>query len=282
VLAASAPAAARRRIALHASITEGALPVMGDRGRLEQALQQLLANALKFTPAGGRVSVSVRRDERDVTVAVEDTGDGIAPEFLPRVFDAFSQADASPTRRHGGLGVGLAITKAIVRQHGGELTADSPGSGRGARFAVTLPLVHEAPLDWPNDASDRVLSGYSVMVVDDDADTCDLLRCLLESFGARVAAFHSVPHALEGWDSARPHVLVSDIGMPEQDGYSLIRAVRSKPAAAGGAIPAVALTAFGCTRDRELALAAGFQVHLRKPVDPLRLVETIAGLTRGT
>ena len=290
-VAAVRPAADAKHVRLHTSI-DTTPAVNGDPGRLQQVLWNLLTNAIKFTPPSGIVTVLAREIERDgtrsVEISVTDSGQGIDAKFLPFVFDRFRQADASTTRRHGGLGLGLSIVKSLVEMHQGSVEALSNGEGRGATFIVTLPLAdtptgapptslehpHQEP--QPQDASS--LAGLRVLVVDDEADARTLARRVLEERGAEVVAVGSAAEALEAVDgNAALSVLVSDIGMPEHDGYELITRMRAMPGNAGR-IPAIALTALARDEDRKRTLLAGYQVHISKPVDPAELVTVIASL----
>jgi PAS domain S-box-containing protein len=270
--------------------------VFGDPDRLQQVVWNLLSNAIKFTPKGGRVQVRLTRINSHVEITVSDTGAGIRPEFLPYIFDRFRQADSTITRAHGGLGLGLAIVRHIVELHGGTVRAESPGVGQGATFTVQLPImvVHARGETDPSlpaylapaaDVSmDRLpmLNGLEVLVVDDEADTRDLLTTVLERCDAKVVAVASAAEALEALRWLKPDVLVSDIGMPDEDGYALIRKVRALPPEQGGRIPAVALTAHARVEDRMRALSAGYQMHVAKPVEPTELVTIIASLVGRT
>lgn len=286
-IAAVRPAADAKGVRLHAAIGPTP-PVNGDAGRLQQVLWNLLSNAIKFTPANGKVGVLAREISREgtrsVEISVSDTGQGIDPRFLPFVFDRFRQADASTTRRHGGLGLGLSIVKSLVEMHQGSVEARSAGAGQGSTFVVCLPLA-ETTADM---ALDRVgqepaqaacsLAGLRVLVVDDEADARTLARRVLEESGAEVLTVSSAAEALELVDgNGELSVLVSDIGMPEHDGYELITRMRAMPGTAGR-VPAVALTALARDEDRKRTLLAGYQVHISKPVDPAELVMVIATL----
>jgi signal transduction histidine kinase/CheY-like chemotaxis protein len=288
-MAAVRPAADARSVRLHASIGPTGV-VNGDPGRLQQVLWNLLSNAIKFTPPNGLVTILAREKEntaeRSVEISVSDTGQGIDPKFLPFVFDRFRQADASTTRRHGGLGLGLSIVKSLVELHEGSVEAYSEGEGRGATFIVRLPLaeshlnaqisVDPAKPSPIHDTSS--LAGLRVLVVDDEADARTLARRVLEERGAEVVAVGSAAEALEAVDDHQDlNVVVSDIGMPEHDGYELITQVRAK-AGSAGRIPAVALTALARDEDRKRTLLAGYQVHISKPLDPAELVTVIAML----
>ncbi len=268
--------------------------VLGDPNRLQQVIWNLLSNAIKFTPSGGRVSIHLDSDGMQAQIQVSDTGKGISAEFLPHVFEYFRQADSSTTRTQGGLGLGLAIVRHLVELHGGTVSASSPGVGKGATFTVTLPLkIDRTQL---KDAERVLLSGDSaqmlnnpsvlegkrVLVVDDDADTRDFYTTVLEECGACVTAAASVSDALEALKRQRPDVLVSDIGMPSEDGYTLIGKVRALESEGGKYIPAVALTAYAREVDRQKAIATGFQEHLPKPVEPAELVAVVAHLVGQT
>jgi signal transduction histidine kinase/ActR/RegA family two-component response regulator len=259
-------------------------PIAGDPARLQQVVWNLLSNALKFTSKGGRVNVTLRRAGSHAEIVVEDNGAGIRPDFLPHVFDRFQQADASRTRRFGGLGLGLSIAKNLVESHGGTVRAESDGDGRGATFTVAIPLAAppnlgaEAlePMPAAPSAEDISLANVRVLVVEDDHDAAEFVRNLLAMYGAEVVIATSAHEALERLADARPDVLVSDIGLPEMDGYQLIERIRAKPLSEGGGIPAVALTAFARTEDRTRALRAGYQAHVAKPVESAELVATVA------
>jgi CheY-like chemotaxis protein len=245
----------------------------------------LLSNAVKFTPEGGRVRVTLARADGQVVVTVRDDGKGISAEFLPFLFERFRQADSSSTRVHGGLGLGLAIVRHLVELHGGSVRAESAGEDQGALFVVTLPGIPSVPTaDLPVD-EDRepletpALDGLRVLVVDDEADARDLVTTLVETSGAHVRTAGSVSEALAILERSPIDLLVSDIGMPEQDGYALIRAVRARERGTAQ-LPAVALTAYAREEERTKALAAGFQVHVAKPFDPPELLSRIADLAR--
>jgi PAS domain S-box-containing protein len=273
--------------------------VTGDASRLQQVLWNLIGNAIKFTPRGGRVQVLLERVNSHIKVSVIDTGEGIRADFLPHVFDRFRQADASTTRSHGGLGLGLSIVKQLVELHGGSVRAKSKGPGEGSTFAVALPItvLHPEPGDGPSArihpratpgiTADRMhnvdLAGVHVLVVDDEPDARTLIRRLLEDGKATVMTAENADRAIEMLREQRPDVLVSDIGMPGEDGYSLIRRVRALGAANGGDVPAIALTAFARSEDRVRAVVAGFQMHVAKPVEPaelLTMVESLASSRR--
>ena len=288
VMNAVGPTAESKNIRLQKAIDPQTGPVLGDPDRLQQVIWNLLSNAIKFTPKGGRVDVRLERINSHVQITVSDTGAGIPTEFLPLVFAPFRQADGSTTRAQGGLGLGLSIVRHLVELHGGTVQADSRGVGRGATFTVRLPAsaVYERRDKADGSAShshDRFeeLEGLKVLVVDDDADTRELLKAVLGSRGAEVSAAGSAREALELFETLRPAVLVSDIGMPGEDGYDLIRKVRALPAERGGRTPAVALTAYAGAEDRARAFLAGYQVHVPKPVEPKELMGVVASLARG-
>jgi PAS domain S-box-containing protein len=289
-LASVRPAAEAREVRVERTLDPGAGPVLADPGRLEQIVVNLLGNAVKFTPRGGWVEVGLEEGEGEVRIQVRDGGEGIEPELLPHVFDFFWQADASTTRRQGGLGLGLAIVRQLVELHGGAISAASPGKGGGATFTVSLPLLQpqQATQEHPvvaaepagRGAREAPLAGLRVLAVEDDEATLDALTELLSLQGAEMAAAASVNQALGLLGDFVPDVLVSDIGMPERDGYDLIREIRALGYDAED-LPAVAVTAFASPEDRRRALAAGFQVHLAKPVDPHELTDVIAGLAKS-
>ncbi|HVT89055.1 MAG TPA: ATP-binding protein, partial [Tepidisphaeraceae bacterium] len=265
-------------------------PIAGDPNRLQQIIWNLLSNAVKFTSRDGKVDVLLERVNSHVQITVSDTGQGISPEFLPHVFDRFRQADSSTTREFGGLGLGLAIVKQLVELHGGNINVASGGKGLGATFTVTLPLAAmrhgDEPREHPTSSNIGVsaglegisLKGVKVMVVDDEHDARQLIQRLLVEREADVLVAESASRALEILQDESPDVLLSDIGMPQMDGYEFIRKVRSLPFEKGGRTPAVALTAFARSEDRTRAMMAGYQVHLAKPVEPQELVATVASI----
>jgi signal transduction histidine kinase/ActR/RegA family two-component response regulator len=261
--------------------------VSGDAGRLQQVVWNLLSNAVKFTPRGGRIDVALELVGSVARITVRDTGIGIKPQFLPHVFDRFTQADSTSTRRHGGLGLGLAIVRQLVEVHGGTVRAESSGEGRGSEFSVMLPIralaegneiLKRQPSTLRGDQS--VLHGLRILVVDDEEETRWLLRLALTQRGAQVRVCSSAEEALKAIEEWKPSVLVSDIGMPGEDGYSLIRKIRAAERDRGETLPAVALTAFAQKEDRTRALAAGFQLHVPKPVEVSELTKAIAALAR--
>jgi len=255
----------------------------------------LLSNAIKFTPKGGRVEVRLECADSYAEITVSDTGQGIRPEFLPHVFDRFRQANGSSTRQHGGLGLGLAIVRYLVELHGGKIQAESQGDGQGSIFRVKLPMMSTRGLQEAS-ASDAIerrraiagydelleclptLNGLQVLIVDDEGDARDVVTMTLERGGVDTRAASSVQEAVELLETWRPDVLVADIGMPGEDGYALIRRVRSLPAERGGRTPAMALTAYARTEDRVRILSSGYQLHVTKPVEPVELMAAVASL----
>jgi PAS domain S-box-containing protein len=280
------PAAEARGVELIPAIDATAGLVRGDPSRLQQIVWNLLSNAVKFTPRGGAVRITLRRVDQSAQIAVTDTGIGIDPRFLPHVFERFRQADASTTRRFGGLGLGLGIVRHLTELHGGNAEALSEGEGKGATFTITIPVASTAASLGPHSPSlpepaerEVSLTGLRVMLVEDDPDARDLITRILRDRGAAVSPAASAAEALDAFDAVRPAILISDIGMPDQDGYSLIARVRQRDADQGGQVPAVALTALARPDDRRRALSAGFQVHVAKPVEAEELVTVIARLT---
>ncbi|MBD1821132.1 PAS domain S-box protein [Cyanobacteria bacterium FACHB-DQ100] len=271
-------AAESKNIQIQAQFEANMGSVLGDAGRLQQVVWNLLSNALKFTPTGGQVEIQLTKIGSQAQIQVRDTGKGIKPEFLPYVFDTFRQADSSTTRTFGGLGLGLAIVRHIVELHGGSVKAESLGEGQGAIFTVQLPLLSEASPEIKTKTAPQpalALAGLRVLVVDDEADTLELSQFILETAGAIVIPAVSAANALQQFEQAQPDVLVSDIGMPQMDGYTLISQIRSQ-LPEGKQIPAIALTAYAGEINQQQVLAAGFQLHLVKPVEPEQLVEAIA------
>jgi CheY-like chemotaxis protein/two-component sensor histidine kinase len=253
-------------------------PVLGDPGRLQQVLWNLLSNAVKFTPTGGTVTVRVEVEGPEVRVSVSDTGIGIAPEFLPHVFERFRQADSSSTRRFGGLGLGLSIVKQLVDLHGGSVRAESAGEGHGATFSVSIRAAGAGATPEPGAPSSThgALVGLTVLVVDDDDDGRELLRAVLRGAGARVSTAASATEGVTAAMRERPDVIVSDIAMPERDGCQMLRELRALPPENGGLTPAIAVTAFASGEDRRRASEAGFSSYIVKPVDAVDLVTTVA------
>jgi PAS domain S-box-containing protein len=286
------PASDAKQIRLHRVLPPEGATVMGDPARLQQVVWNLLSNAVKFTPPGGSVRVSLACVDAQLELVVEDSGQGIAPEFLPHVFDRFRQADSSTTRSHTGLGLGLAIAHHVMEQHGGTVTAHSEGEGKGASFTIRLPLMaahqnvairHDvrpsnraAATGGTDDLLD--LHDVRVLVVDDEPDSRNLLKRMLELRHAAVQTGESVVDALAALARSPFDVVVSDIGMPDQDGYDLVRQLRSLPGKAAST-PAIAVTAFARAEDRWRALGAGFQRHIAKPIDPAELLDAVATMS---
>ncbi|HEX8335359.1 MAG TPA: ATP-binding protein [Pyrinomonadaceae bacterium] len=291
---ATRPAAEGKGVSLSTSLDPYAGPVNGDADRLQQVVWNLLTNAIKFTPEGGQILVKSEVVETRVEVTVRDTGMGISPEFLPHIFDRFRQANPGTNRIHGGMGLGLSIVRQLVELHGGTIRAESGGEGQGATFIVSLPFVaveEEMRLAERRPAAAAVrleiecppgLQGLRVLIVEDEADTRDMLRAVLEHCNVEVITAGTVSEALEAISHLRPDVLISDLGMPEDDGYSLIAKVRALPAERGGQIPAAALTAYVRAEDRVRVLRSGFQLHVPKPVEPAELVTVVAHLSGRT
>lgn len=285
------PAADAKGVRIQKVIDTGVGAVAGDPERLQQVVWNLLSNAIKYTPRGGRVQVRLERVNSHIEIVVSDTGSGISSEFLPYVFDRFRQADMSTTRHHGGLGLGLSIVRHLIELHGGTVHAESEGAGRGATFTVTLPQVGVYQRDdrperrhpaansskYEFDCPER-LDDLRVLVVDDESDTRDVLKAMLGECGAEVISAGSAAEALEVFERSRPDVLICDIGMPEEDGYQLIRNIRARPVEQGGRTPAVALTAYARAEDRLRALRAGYQMHIPKPVEVNELVAIVASV----
>jgi len=281
----AAPAAETKGVAIERAPIATLPPVSGDAGRLQQVVGNLLANAIKFTPEGGRVDVGVERAGAVARVSVRDTGQGISPDFLPFIFERFRQADTTSTRKQKGLGLGLAIARHIVELHGGTIEAASAGEGRGSTFTVTLPLLVSEPLAPRAEeraAQPPTLEGITVLVVDDEEDAREAMSVLLRQAGARVIPVSSAVEALEFLERQTPDVLLSDIAMPGEDGYALIRRVRGRSADEGGRVRAAALTAYATLDDRAKALRAGYDEHIPKPVDPARLIGVVAMLVGTT
>jgi CheY-like chemotaxis protein len=270
-------------------------PVRGDAGRLQQVVWNLLSNAVKFTPKRGRIQVALERVNSHIEISVSDTGEGIEPEFLPYVFERFRQAEGTTTRRHGGLGLGLSIVKHLVELHGGTVRAKSPGKGQGSTFIVALPLlivhpnaddsprVHPtAAMPTPMDCDHIRLNEVRLLVVDDEPDARSLVKRLLEQCDANVVLAGSAAQALAEYEASTFDLLISDIGMPDQDGYDLIREIRRRETTRSRKTPAIALTAFARSDDRRRAMLAGYQSHIAKPVEPAELIATVATLLGRT
>jgi signal transduction histidine kinase/ActR/RegA family two-component response regulator len=282
------PSAEAKGIAVRTTLDTRGGQVFGDPGRLQQVIWNVLSNAVKFTPKGGKIDVLLQRVSSHVEITVSDTGSGISAEFLPHLFERFRQADASTTRAHGGLGLGLSIVKQLVELHGGTVSARSPGEHQGATIVITLPVravreAEERPFQTPvrKRAPAVSLAGIRVLVVDDERDARELIRSVLSEAGAEVYLAASAKEGLVSILAHRPDLIVSDIGMPERDGYDFIREVRGLATAAGGKTPAVALTAFARSEDRTRAMLAGYQVHVAKPIEPRELVATVKSLTQN-
>jgi len=258
--------------------------VINDIGRTRQILVNLLSNAIKFTPKGGRVEIRLKQVDDQAQIIVSDTGKGISPDFLPYIFESFRQEDISITRKYGGLGLGLAIVRQLVEAHGGTIAADSPGEGFGATFTVQLPLLNvESEIKQIHELSQQTLklTGIRVLTVDDDPDARELLTVLLAEYGATVLTVSSAAEVLANLESFQPDVLVSDIGMPEVDGYCLIQQIRTLTPEKGGHIPAIALTAYARVDDYQQAITSGYQRHITKPLDPQELVQAVVALAHS-
>jgi CheY-like chemotaxis protein len=269
--------AAQRGVEVSTAGATAPVVVLGSPVRLEQIVLNLLSNAVKFTEAGGRVNVRVEQSGNEASVVIEDTGIGIAPEFLPHVFESFRQADGSTTRQHGGLGLGLAIVRALAKLHGGNVRAESGGIGHGARFSFTVPCEVK-PCGQPEVRAYQSMdvSLQSVLVVDDSPDTLMLLNVLFEKRGCRVLAAESAAEALAISTRETPDIIISDIGMPDMNGYELLTSLRRLPGMEH--VPALAITGYATEEDRARALAAGFTAHIAKPVDPDELFELVQRL----
>lgn len=298
------PSAEMKGVALTATIDTRGETVFGDANRLQQAIWNLLSNAIKFSNEGGRVDARLARVGNQIEISVSDTGIGIEPQFLAQVFERFWQADSARTRKHGGLGLGLATTRHIIEMHGGEISASSPGKERGATFRIRLPLgstdsglpglprdIRPSAPEMPaildaarangrnsSEESQR-LDGLRVLLVEDNSDTMEMLRFIFDERGAEVITAASAPEALDALESRRPDALVSDIALPDQDGYELIQQVRQRDPEVGGAIPAIAVTACASSEDRMRALTSGFQMYVTKPINPNELIAMVASLT---
>jgi CheY-like chemotaxis protein len=287
-----APAADAKGVRIEAVIDPEAAPISGDPERLQQILWNLLSNAVKFTKRGGKTQVRLERVNSHIELTVSDTGIGIAPEFLPYVFERFRQADAGSTRERGGLGLGLSIARQLTEMHGGTIDVASAGLGHGTTFRVNIPLMavqamnEQVPRVHPRSPSSAAtigpthLLGVHVLAVDDEADALTLVSEVLEAAGARVTMAHSAEDALGKIGSAGPDVVVADLGMPQIDGFGFIDRLRRHDNPRIREVPAAALTAYARSEDRMKALQAGFQIHLAKPIDPAELVTTIASLAK--
>ncbi len=283
------PTAEAKGVSLQISAKSDVGPVLGDRERLQQVVWNLLSNAVKFTPSGGSVQLDLVRINAHAEIVVTDSGAGIGGDFLPHVFERFRQADGSTTRKHGGLGLGLAIVRHLVELHGGSARAESEGEGKGATFTVRLPLMQQSPhhvetrppaplKPATKNGEAPSLAGLNLLIVDDEPDARDLVSTMLQRCGANVQTAASAREALERMETWKPDVLIADIGMPVEDGYDLIKKVRARSKEAGGQVPALALTAYARSQDRVRALSSGYQVHLAKPVDRAELATVVARL----
>jgi CheY-like chemotaxis protein len=269
--------------------------IKGDPNRLQQVVWNLVSNAVKFTPTGGQAEIRLEGVNSHVEITVSDTGQGISEEFLPHVFEAFSQEDTSTTRRYSGLGLGLSIVRQLVELHGGTIQAHSTGEGQGATFKITLPLAtgdvspselepeKKAPPAVSEQSPElpRLLSGVRVLAVDDTPDTREILGFILKKAGAEVRLASSVKDALELLQGWQADLVIADIGMPEEDGYALIRQVRALKPENGGLVPALALTGYASRQDQVQSIAAGFQAHLAKPVEPKELIAQVANMVEA-
>ena len=284
------PAADAKSVRIATNLPHDLPAIRGDADRLLQVVWNLMSNAVKFTPAGGTATVSIRAEGGTVSLSVVDTGEGISSAFLPQVFERFKQADPSAARRHGGLGLGLALVKELVELHGGIVSVHSEGVGRGSTFQVHLPAPSrevEAPALVPqvHPVTAPTLKGVRVLVVEDDADAGDIAATVIADAGGQVMLARSAAEALtivkDAADAERPHVIITDIGLPVTDGYALLRLLRNLPEDRGGALPIAAVTAYASAEDRSQALQRGFDAHLSKPFAPTALVSTIARLSAG-
>jgi CheY-like chemotaxis protein len=284
------PAATQKGVSVHTTLAPDALVARGDGGRLQQAIGNLLSNALKFTPHGGRIDVDLTHRAGGLEIVVRDTGEGIAADALPFVFNRLQQADGHAARRHAGLGLGLAIVRQVVELHGGTVKAESDGPGTGAIFRVWLPTAGAPDVRSSNPETPAVslreadaaasVRGVRCLVVDDSEDAREMVAALLTTRGAAVTAVDSADAALQSLDRELPDVIVSDLAMPGQSGLEMIGRIRARSAERGGGIPAVALTAYAAPEDRSRSIQAGFDEHLVKPVDASVLFDTVARLRR--
>ncbi len=280
-------AAEAKNIQILLDLAAGSVAVAGDEARLQQVVWNLLTNAVKFTPNGGQVTIELRQRNQMAQIRVMDTGKGIEPQFLPHVFEYFRQADSTTTRKFGGLGLGLAIVRQITEMHGGTVWAESPGEGQGATFILQLPSIQPVALRGSEPTQTQQdgelpLADARVLLVDDEPDTRNFQTFLVERSGAQVVAVASGLEALQALEQFTPDVLVSDIGMAEMDGYMLMQQIRSRLPNQGGTIPAIALTAYARDLDQQQAIAAGFQMHLTKPVEPEQLISAIVSLFKNS
>jgi CheY-like chemotaxis protein len=282
------PGTQAKHITMNAHLDEPGASVWGDPDRLHQVVANLLANAVRFTPDGGQVEIFLTREGEIAVIRVEDDGPGIDPELMPHVFDRYRRGDPTPAHRHGGLGLGLSIVRHLVELHGGSVSASNRPDGRGARFEVRLQLSGTRsgkPLSAPEAEpapSGRFLHGLRILVVDDDPDSRDVLELMLIGRGAVVEMAGSCAEAMVLFEARCPDLIISDIGLPDGDGYELIRRVRSRPVDRGGAVAAIALTAYAGTEDVRRAIRCGYQVHVAKPFDATELIRIVQSLTRPT
>ena len=279
------PTAQVRQINITETIESDSVFVMGDQHRLQQILWNLLSNAVKFTPVRGNIEIILREVDDFAEIIVRDSGQGITSEFLPFIFERFRQADSTSKRRYGGLGLGLSIVKNLVEQHGGTITAESEGEGKGSAFSVMLPLMLMRKSEEPGALaasrlgdSEESFAGIRMLIVDDDADSREMLRYVLEDKHAQILTVGSAHEALNQFSVFNPDILISDLGMPEMDGYDLIRQIRALPPENGGQTPAIALTGYASPEEEKRVRRSGFDIHLAKPVDFQKLVEIIKNL----
>jgi CheY-like chemotaxis protein len=283
------PSFEAKNIQFKTSLSTKGCVVAGDANRLQQIFWNLFSNAIKFTHEGGSVRVEVKEKKQEVRISVTDTGLGITEEFLPYIFDRFRQADGSTTRMHGGLGLGLSIVKHLVQLHGGSVEVKSEGKDKGSTFIVTLPLVSSSaslrPDDMPAMEANgngvapgflKVLKGLRILVVDDEADSRDLVKAILTRCGSDVNCCESAAEGMKAFKNWKPDLLVSDIGMPNEDGYSLITKLRKLKTKRAKEMPAIALTAYATKEDQARTLSSGFQMHVAKPIDPEKLITSVA------
>jgi len=282
------PAAEAKEIRLQSMLDPDAGPIKGDPNRLQQVVWNLVSNAVKFTPKGGRIEVHLERVDSHVEISVSDSGVGMSPDFLLHVFERFRQQDGSITRSQGGLGLGLAIVKQLVEHHGGSVEARSAGQGQGSTFIVKLPVAMAGARNAEaeaahglSDTSDISLEGMLILAVDDDPDACAVLRRILEERNARVEVANSAGEALEKLQHIAPDLIISDIGMPERDGYAFVADLRNSDDKRLREVPVVALTAFARPEDRIRALQSGYNMHVTKPVNPLELLTVITRVRRS-
>jgi signal transduction histidine kinase/response regulator RpfG family c-di-GMP phosphodiesterase len=281
------PAATAKDISIHTDYASNSVTITCDSHRLQQMVWNLLTNAVKFTPKGGTIDLRLQKSADSISIVVKDSGTGISPDFLPYVFDRFRQQDSTSTRKHEGLGLGLSIVKNLAELHGGSVSVNSEGSGKGAEFTLTLPMSRNAGQRHSSNGSTaeetepeqrRQLLGIRILVVDDDDDACQMLRFALGTLGADVVTSHSVAQAFEAISDQAPHIVLTDINMPGEDGYSLLSRLRSHEDRHLAVIPAIALTAMARPEDQDRALSAGFHLHVAKPIDIEELSETIVRL----